>query len=99
MAGIDVKVMTDEAIRMRKGETVLVDGVHVRFSEKGKLQVVLGDDDDGMTGHKLHTWMNKNAKVIGYVPLDPETIAERPSPKKVKGGKDNFEPLQPYIEG
>ena len=98
MAGIDKTVQTEEAIRLRNGETVTVDGVMVKLNEKQtKLHVIM---PSGMNGDQLNKWLERNARVMGYKMshrADPQ-IGGGSSKKKVVKKNEDFEPLQPYVE-
>jgi len=96
MAGIDKKVMTKEAIALRNGETVNVDGVFVRFTERGRLDVAL---PEGMTGEQCQKWLAKNAAVMGYVPVERNVGAETRQAKRPPKDDQEFGPLTPYVEG
>ncbi len=95
MAGIDRTVMTEEAIALRKGEFVEIEGVRVKFSERERLIVHL---PEGMTGEQCDKWLHRNAARMGYIPVDRENLPESRSPRKPVKSNEDFEPLQPYTE-
>lgn len=95
MAGIDRTVMTEEAIALRRGETVNIDGVMVRFTERERLDVAL---PEGMTGEQCDRWLRKNAARMGYIPVSKPAAAEGKPAKRQSKDDDEFKPLEPYVE-
>lgn len=92
---IDNTVMTPEAIALREGKTIRVDGVIVSFSEKGRLNVNI---PTGFGGTMLEDWLRRNCDVIGFKPISVEERAMSVPVKKPRIKKDDSEPLTPYSE-
>lgn len=95
MGSIDTTVMTKEAIALRNGEQVYVDGVHVRFTESGRLDLEI---PEGMKDNQLSEWLSRNAKVIGYVPVIVDAKPDEPKPSVSARMNSEFEPLKPHEE-
>ena len=87
--------MTEEAIALRKGETVNIDGVFVRFTERERLDVTL---PEGMTGEQCDRWLRKNAARMGYVPVSKASAGDAKPAKRQSKDDDDFKPLEPYVE-
>lgn len=95
MAGIDVSCMTPEAIRLRHGESLEVDGVRVSFTKKERLNVII---PEGMNGAALQAWLDRNEAAIGYFQIDKAAAESARTYHRTVGKDADFEPLQPYIE-
>jgi hypothetical protein len=95
MGTIDLTVMTKEAIALRNGEQVFIDGVHVRFTDTGRLDLEI---PEGMKDNQLSEWLSRNANVIGYVPTMVEPRPEEPKPSVSARLGMEFEPLKPHEE-
>ena len=91
---IDNKVMTAEAIALRAGQQVKIEGVLVQFTDKEKLHAEL---PEGMTGAARNLWLQRNAKVMGYVPVYREEMEPVISKLSTKQSVSVFEPLAPHV--
>lgn len=94
---IDKTIMTDVAIALRNGETVMVDRVKVKFTESERLETEL---PNGMSGDMFIAWLRKNADEMGYViPAnygENNEIAVKGYPHKA--ATEDFKPLEPHAE-
>lgn len=95
MSGVDKKIMTKEAIALRGGENVTIEGVNAKVAEHDKLSVTL---PESMSGEQLQKWLERNAAKIGYSPIDRGVVQEARTQRKPVKNDDDFEPLQPYTE-